>query len=75
MTAGLSSDNVRYWTLEESLAELERVEREMKLRGKTPKEFSYRAAEWELTPEEFDLLRQYERLDRMVRFARGGSHE
>ena len=69
MTAGFAADNVRHWTLEEVVAERERVADRIKTGGKSVKELRYRAAEWSLSAEELDLLAEYERLDRMAKFA------
>lgn len=73
MTAGFAPDNVRHWTLEEAEVALDRVTRKIEANGMSAKELRFRASEWTLSAKELDLLAEYERLTRMVEFAKGDS--
>jgi|GEM_PF-668057 len=73
MTAGFAPNNVRHWTLEEAEEALAEVATRIEVKGRSVKELKYRASEWELSTEELDLLSEYERLSRMVKFAKGES--
>lgn len=73
MTAGYAPNNVRHWTLEEIQEALNEVAVKIESHGKSVKELRYRASEWALSAEELDLLTEYERLERMVNFAKGES--
>lgn len=73
MTAGIAPNNVRHWTLEEAEEALDNVASKIESYGKSVKELRYRASEWKLSPEETHLLAEYERLERMVKFAKGAS--
>lgn len=73
MTAGIAPNNVRHWTLEEAEEALDDVASKIEAYGKSVKELRYRASEWTLSTEETHLLAEYERLERMVKFAKGAS--
>lgn len=71
MTAGFVPSNVRHWTLEEAVEARDRVAEKIAAKGRSVKELRFRASEWSLSAEELDLLTEYERLERMVKFANG----
>ncbi|MCQ4626587.1 hypothetical protein KBX17_01990 [Corynebacterium sp. CCUG 65737] len=71
MTAGFVPSNVRHWTLEEAVDARDRVAEEIAANGKSVKELRFRASEWSLSADELNLLDEYERLERMIKFANG----
>lgn len=73
MTAGFVPSNVRHWTLAEAVEARDRVAGEIEANGKSVKELRFRASDWTLSAEELYLLAEYERLERMVKFAKGES--
>ena len=73
MTAGFVPSNVRHWTLAEAVEARDRVAGKIEANGESVKELRFRASEWSLSAEELSLLAEYERLERMVKFAKGES--
>ena len=67
----MSANAVRYWDLDEAIKARDtvkdRIEQKLDM---TVEELQYRALEWDLDQYERKLLAEYERLNRMIEFAR-----
>ena len=67
----MSANAVRYWNLDEAIKARDtvkdRIERELNM---TVEELQHHALEWDLDQNERKLLAEYERLNRMIEFAR-----
>ncbi len=63
---------VRHWTLEEIQQEIDRLDEAIEATGMSVREIRFRESEWQLDPELNNLLRRYERFQRMATFAREG---
>ena len=59
----MSANAVRYWDLDEAIKARDKLDM-------TVEELQYRALEWDLDQDERKLLAEYERLNRMIEFAR-----
>ena len=67
----MSDNAVRYWNLDEAIKARDtvkdRIERELNM---TVEVLQHHALEWDLDQNERKLLAEYERLNRMIEFAR-----
>jgi hypothetical protein len=67
----MSGETVHYWILDDAIKARNSVEDRIKNELKTSvKKLRYRALEWDLDQNERKLLAEYERLNRMIEFAR-----